>query len=48
VKAIAEEMDIKASVLNKAIKTAHKANFHQATEEYELLENILETVGRAV
>jgi len=46
VKAIAEEMDIKPSVLNKAIKTAHKSTFHQTTTDYELLENILETVGR--
>ncbi len=48
IKAIAEEMDIKASVLRKAIKTAYKANFHQATAEYELLENILDSVGRKV
>jgi len=46
VKAIAEEMDIKPAVLNKAIKTAHKSTFHQATTDFELLENILETVGR--
>ena len=46
IKAIAEEMDIKASVLKKAIKTAHKSSFHQATTDYELLENILESVGR--
>lgn len=46
VKAIAEEMEIKPSVLNKAIKTAFKSSFHQATTDYELLENILETVGR--
>jgi len=46
VKAIAEEMEIKPTVLKKAIRTAFKANFHQATDDYELLENILETVGR--
>ena len=48
VKAIAEEMEIKPGVLNKAIRVAFKANFHQQTDEYELLENILETVGRTV
>ena len=48
VKAIAEEMDIKPAVLNKAIKTAHKSSFHQTTADYELLENILETVGRTL
>lgn len=47
VKAIAEEMDIKPAVLKRAIRTAFKSNFAQATDDYELLENILETVGRA-
>lgn len=46
VKAIAEEMEIKPSVLKKAIRTAYKSSFHQTTSDFELLENILETVGR--
>ena len=46
VKAIAEEMDIKPAVLNKALKTAYKSSFHQTSSDFELLENILETVGR--
>lgn len=46
IKAIAEEMDIKPAVLKKAINVAYKAGFHQATEDFELLENILETTGR--
>ena len=46
VKAIAEEMEIKPAVLNKALKTAHKSSFHSTTNDFELLENILETVGR--
>jgi hypothetical protein len=46
VKAIAEEMDIKPAVLNRAIKVAYKSTFTQYTTDYELLENILETVGR--
>lgn len=46
VKAIAEEMDIKPAVLKRAIKVAYKSSFTQATTDYELLENILETVGR--
>jgi len=46
IKAIAEDMEIKPSVLKKAVKTAFKSSFHTATDEYELLENILETVGR--
>ena len=46
VKAIEEEMEIKPTVLNKAIKTALKSSIHQATTDYELIENILETDGR--
>lgn len=46
IKAIAEEMDIKPSVLKKAINTAYKSSFQQATSDFELLENILESVGR--
>lgn len=45
IKEVAKDMDIKASVLKKAIKTAHKSKFHETTTEYELLENILETTG---
>lgn len=47
VKAIAEEMEIKPGILKKAISIAFKANFHKTTTDFELLENILETVGRA-
>jgi tryptophan 2,3-dioxygenase len=46
VKAIAEDMDIKPGVLKKAIRTAYKSTFHQTTSDYELLESILESVGR--
>jgi tryptophan 2,3-dioxygenase len=46
VKAIAEEMDIKPAVLKKAIRVAYKSTFTKTTDDYELLENILETVGR--
>jgi len=46
VKAIAEEMEIKPGILNKALKTAYKSSFTTTTNDYELLENILETVGR--
>jgi len=46
VDAIASEMEIKASILNKAITTAHKMSFNDATTDFELLENILESVGR--
>ena len=46
VKAVAEELDMKPSTLNKAIRVAHKAEFHKAREDFEELEDILETVGR--
>lgn len=48
IKAIAEEMDIKPAVLKKAIKIAHKARFTQESENHELLETILTTVGRTI
>lgn len=48
VKAIAEEMEIKPSVLKKAIRTAYKSTFTQTREEHELFEDIMETVGRTI
>ena len=46
IKAIAEEMEIKPSILKKAIRIAFKANFQEAQGDYDVLETILETVGR--
>lgn len=46
VKAIAEEMDIKPAVLNKAIRIAYKAEMGKAREEFEELETILQSIGR--
>jgi hypothetical protein len=46
IKAIAEEMEVKPGVLKKAVRTAYKVNFQQAINDHELLETILETVGR--
>lgn len=48
IKAIAEEMEIKPAVLKKAIKIAKKSEFSKETEDHELLETILTTVGRTV
>jgi hypothetical protein len=48
IKAIAEEMNIKSSVLKKAIKIAHRAEFHKTQKEQELLETILTTVGKTL
>mgnify|MGYP003307405050 FL=1 len=46
VKAIPEEMQIKPSVLKKAVKTAYKADFAKHSEDLAELENILATVGK--
>jgi|TARA_R110000782_G_scaffold11744_3_gene35490 uncharacterized membrane protein YgcG len=48
IKAIAEEMDIKPGVLKKAISMAHKASFGAAKQDHDLLETILETVGKTL
>ena len=48
IKAVAEEMNIKATVLKKAIKIAHKMEFGQTQRDHELLENILVTVGKTL
>jgi hypothetical protein len=48
IKAVGEELEIKPAVLKKAIKLAHKASFGQEKENHELLETILETVGKTL
>ena len=48
IKAIAEEMNVKPSVLKKAIRIAFKASFTDAREDFDTLETILETVGRTI
>ena len=48
IKAIAEELEIKPSILKKAIKLAHKAEFGKAKQDHEILETILETVGKTL
>ena len=46
IKSIAEELDIKPSLLTKAVSVAHRRNWNQAQEEFSELENILVTTGR--
>jgi hypothetical protein len=46
VKSVAEELDIKPALLNKAIRVAHKRNWNQVNEEFEELETILVTTGK--
>jgi uncharacterized membrane protein YgcG len=48
IKAIAEELEIKPAVLKKAIRVAHKAEFGKTKQDQELLETILETVGKTL
>lgn len=48
IKAVAEELEVKPSVLKKAIRVAHKAEFGKTQQEQELLENILTTVGKTL
>jgi transposase-like protein len=46
IKAIAEELEVKPSVLKKAIRIAHKARLAETNQENEDLNTILETVGK--
>ena len=48
VTAIAEELDIKPAILNKAIRVAYKSEFQKASEDFSELEDILEKVGRTL
>lgn len=48
IKAIAEELEVKPSVLKKAIRVAHKASLGQTNKENEELNTILETVGKTL
>ena len=48
VKAIAEEMELKPAILNKAIKIAHKASFQDEYDKFDELETILESVGKTL
>ena len=45
VKAVAEELDIKPSLINKAIKIAQKGDWERVAEEYDDLETLVTTVG---
>jgi hypothetical protein len=48
IKAIAEELEVKPTILKKAIKLAHKAEFGREKQDHETLETILETVGKTL
>mgnify|MGYP003328524156 CR=1 FL=1 len=46
VKAVAEELEIKPSLINKAIKIAHKGEWHKYSDEFDSLENLIIAVGK--
>lgn len=46
--AVAEEMEIKPSILRKAIKIAHKASLGSTNADHDAVNQILETVGRTL
>lgn len=46
VKAVAEELQIKPAVINKAIKIAHKGNWSAHNEDWEEIEAILDITKR--
>lgn len=46
VKAIAEEMDVKPALINKAIGIAHKANWQEVYSDFDDLESIITITGR--
>lgn len=47
-KAVAEELEIKPSVLKKAIRIAHKAALTQTNQEHEQVVDILEATGKTL
>ena len=46
IKAMAEELEIKPSVLKKAVRVAHKQKLNETNEENNVLNDILTTVGK--
>lgn len=48
IKAVAEELEVKPSILKKAVRTAHKSSLGQTNKDNEELNDILETVGRTL
>ena len=45
VKAVAEELDIKSSLINKAIKIAQKHDWEKHADAFDDLETLVATVG---
>ena len=46
VKVVAEELEIKPALINKAIKIAHKGDWSKYSEAFDSLENLIVAVGK--
>ena len=46
VKAVAEELEIKPALINKAISIAHKGNWNDVFSDFDDLETLIVTVGK--
>jgi hypothetical protein len=46
VKAVADELEIKPALINKAINIAHKGNWNDVFSEFDDLETLIVTVGK--
>lgn len=48
IKALAEELEIKPSILKKAVKVAYKSSLGETNDAHDQMNTILETVGRTI
>ena len=46
VKSIAEELELKPALINKAISIAHKGNYQNIADDMDTLESILNSAGK--
>ena len=46
VRALAEELELKPALINKAISVSHKGNYQNIADEMDTLESILNTAGK--
>ena len=46
VKAIAEELELKPGLINKAISVAHKGNYQNIADDMDTLDSILNAAGK--
>ena len=46
VKSVAEELNMKPALINKAIKIAQKGDWHKVADEFEDLETLVATLGK--